>query len=56
MSFLGFHQTLPANEPLSVPQIKADRHETSHGASKDIDALQKETSEAMAEDHEHSKK
>ena len=56
MSLRGSHQTLPANEPLSVPQIKADRHETNHDASKDIDALQKETSEAMAKDHEHSKK
>ena len=46
---------LPANEISATKQIKADRHETDD-AGKDIDALQKETSEALAKDHEHSKK
>ena len=40
---------------MSTGQIKADRHEIDD-ASKDIDSLQKETSQALEEDHEHAKK
>ena len=36
-------------------QIKADREEIKH-AGHDIENLQKQTSEAMEEDHEHGKK
>ena len=36
-------------------QIKAEREEITD-AEHDIESLQKETSQAMAEDHEHAKK
>lgn len=36
-------------------QIKADREEITD-AEHDIESLQKETSQAMADDHEHAKK
>ncbi|CAF9928153.1 MAG: hypothetical protein HETSPECPRED_006756 [Heterodermia speciosa] len=39
----------------SESAIKADRHEIDD-ASKDIDALQKETSQALEDDHEHARK
>ena len=51
----GTKRGLVADCVLSLAQIKADRHEIDD-AHKDIESLQKQSSESMEKDHEHSKR